>query len=115
MRAPSRKKLTEAFGLSLEKADLVRNLIQTKAKTRNAELFPRSNAVFNACYYVPHYTERLMECLNEVLDGHGVESLGDNMSPCALYINMGDTYSPTLLLNYKTHTIRLTTWGDFAK
>lgn len=56
-----------------------------------------------------------MECINETIGGHGVEALGDNMEPAALYVNTGDTYSPTLLYSYNSDTIRLTTWGDFAE
>ena len=56
-----------------------------------------------------------MECLNETMQGYGVEALGDNMQPSALYVNTGDTYSQTLLYSYKSNTIQLTTWGDFAE
>jgi len=115
MKAPSKAKLESSLCLTPEQATLIRKLIHQDVTTTDATLFPQSNAHFNACYNRPFYSERLMKCINEVMQGNGVEALGDSMNPLALYVNTGDTYSSTLLYSYKTKTIRLTTWGDFAE
>lgn len=113
--APSRARLIKELGLTTAQADLVRALIKNTVRTTNADLFPAANACFAACYNMPSFAERRMECLNEVIGGHGVEALGDGMYPDALYVNTGDTYSPTLLYCYKRSTFRLTTWGDYVE
>jgi hypothetical protein len=33
----------------------------------------------------------------------------------ASYLNAGDTYSPTILLDHEERKFKLTTWGDFAE
>lgn len=111
MKAPSAKRLREYLGLSDEQARLVRALIRREVKTRDATLFPEANKHFAACYNPLPYTDRLMECLDEVVGSYGVEGLDDG----SLYLNTGDTYSPTLLYSAKTGTIRLTTWGDYVE
>ena len=115
MNAPSKKRLVAALGITDTQANLVRRLIRNEVKTTDSTLFPSSNASFDACYNMPSYSERLMECLNEVIQGHGVEALGDNLRPSALYVNTGDTYLATFLYSYKTNTVALTAWGDFAE
>lgn len=113
--APSRARLIKELGLTTEQADLVRAIIKNTVKTTDATLFPAANASFATCYRMPSLAERRMECLNEVIGGYGVEALCDGMYPNALYVNTGDTYSPTLLYCYKRSTFRLTTWGDYAE
>lgn len=54
---------------------------------------------------------------DKILTGHGVEALvaedGDTL--IATYVNMGDTYAPTLLFDWTDVRWRLTTWGDFVE
>ncbi len=57
----------------------------------------------------------LMERANNLLGAHGVESMGGPPNPQVLYLNMGDTYVGTLLLDQATTTFHLTTWGDFLE
>jgi|694.fasta_scaffold70168_11 hypothetical protein len=111
MNAPGAKRLREYLGLSDEQARLVRGLIRREVKTMDATLFPEANKHFAACYNPLPYTDRLMECLDEVVGSYGVEGLDDG----SLYLNTGDTYSPTLLYSARSGTIRLTTWGDYVE
>ena len=117
MRAPSKKRLMESLGITSEKADLVRRLIRNEIKTRDGSLFPETAKWLFQCYNEPCYRERLMSCIDETIGGHGVESIeGNNWRwPSATYINTGDTYSPTLLLDWEKGTISLTTWGDWVE
>lgn len=117
MNAPSKKRLMESLGITSEKAELVRRLIRKKVKTRDASLFPETAKWLAQCCNEPTYRERLMSCLNEVIQGHGVESIEGNdwKWPSATYINTGDTYSPTLLLDWQKGTISLTTWRDWVE
>jgi hypothetical protein len=111
MNAPSKQRLIEALGLTAEQADLIRALIHKTVKTWDPALFPETAEWVRQCYHRPPYVERLLSAINETMQGHGVEHIGEN----ALYVNTGDTYSPTLLYDYSTGTIRLTTWGDFVE
>lgn len=105
------------LSLSPAAADTVRGLIRREIKTWNKDLFPASNHYFETCYHKPGLRERMMNCLNEICGGHGVEAIeGESFrQPAALYVNMGDTYTPTILFSYKTDSFSLTTWGDFAE
>ncbi len=67
--------------------------------------------------------ETLMERANNMLGGSGVEAIriegadagryyGDIV---ATYVNFGDTYAETLVLDSASHTFFLTSWGDFVE
>jgi len=60
--------------------------------------------------------ERVLEALNKVLDCHGVEGITPDGSvyPIGAYINSGDTYSLTVVLD-EDGEFHLTTWGDFLE
>ena len=115
MSAPTLKRLREQFGP--DTARIVRGLC-------TGDIDPDSycRAWIRQCYHYPRESDRIMEALNSVLDGHGVESIqgrkwldnyhGDH---CACYVNMGDTYDATILLDYDTGNYRLTTWGDYVE
>jgi hypothetical protein len=45
---------------------------------------------------------------DELLEGHGVESLGERYS----YINFGDTYDPTIIYDGEEDKFFISTWGD---
>lgn len=62
----------------------------------------------------------LMYC-NNLMHGYGVEALrgqwrggywGDTE---ALYVNMGDTYTGTILYDVRTDKFVATSWGDFVE
>jgi hypothetical protein len=114
MRAPSKKRLISELGLSPEQADTARALVYREIRTDDPR-FKETNAWLEKCYHRPSYPERLMSCLDEVIRGDGVEVIEEDGRLLALYVNTGDTYSPTLLYNLKTRAVSLTTWGDFAE
>lgn len=73
------------------------------------------------CYHRPRHNELVMHAVNAVLDGHGVEAIraehawvdsfhGDII---ATYVNFGDTYCLTVVLDSETGEFILTSWGDF--
>lgn len=58
----------------------------------------------------------MLESANEYLRGHGVEYIeSDNGRARAYYVNMGDTYNGTLLLDVRRHRVWVTTWGDWLE
>lgn len=116
-RAPSLKRLEEAFP---GKGKELRALLKGKTKTRS---YQSVKDLVAGCYNPPDYPHRLMTALNEILEGHGVECLwrrGHSPNDCtnlplAEYVNMGDTYTTTLIRKVETGTILIACWGDFAE
>lgn len=112
MNAPSEKRLMDAFGIDSHKANLIRTVIKSKfIKTEN---FPKTSEWISKCYHRPSWSEIAMECINEILEGYGVEAHFPNESlrPSMTFVNFGDTYAPTIVYSYRTHTFKITTWGD---
>jgi hypothetical protein len=66
--------------------------------------------------------EERMNAINKCLEGYGVESINCNVyyhhywgNCCALYVNMGDTYTPTVIYNAITGKYAAMCWGDFVE
>lgn len=71
----------------------------------------------------PHRAEMVMQALNEVLGGHGVEAIRVegawvdtyHHDIVATYVNMGDTYAATVVYDTDHDRFELSTWGDFVE
>jgi len=66
--------------------------------------------------------DRVLEAANTMLNGHGIEPINGDyhvsnfyMDIVALYVNMGDTYIPTLLYETDTQKFLVTSWGDWVE
>ena len=69
-----------------------------------------------------HLVEERMQAINKALRAYGVESINGEkycgyywQNCCALYVNMGDTYLPTILYNVVTGKYSVTSWGDWVE
>lgn len=115
--APSRVRLMTALRISAETAETVRGLIRGEIRTLDAERFPQSNAHFASCYNRPSRLARILECLNELLEMHGVEAIGDSQTygPPAEYLNAGDTYAATIIFDHMAGNFKVDTWGDWLE
>lgn len=104
-------------------ADLARTAHDPEAAEKaaallNGELDP--DTVLDRVLMLDH-NERVMEALNEVLDCHGVEAIrsegewdryyGDVV---AVYLNTGDTYCTTVLLDTEGE-FHVTSYGDWLE
>lgn len=73
------------------------------------------------CYNEPSHDELVMCAIDEVLGGFGVEAIRGRYVDRyhhdiqAAYVNMGDTYNTTILLDHETDSYRLTSWGDWVE
>jgi hypothetical protein len=73
------------------------------------------------CYNDPSDNELIMESINEETGGFGVEAIRgrhvDNYhyDIQATYVNQGDTYDLTILLDHETGNFVLTSWGDWVE
>lgn len=83
--------------------------------------FPNTCKWIDACYNTPRRSEIKLSALDELLHTYGVEPINDENtfvdsyygSVIASYLNVGETYMPTILLDHVHSRWRLTSWGDF--
>lgn len=109
---PSIKTLEAAFPT---KGKEIRELLEGKRKTKD---YASVQEWLKSCYNMPRYEERLMGALNEILEGHGTEAIYGKESetwPIAEYVNMGDTYTATMLYDYDKEKVVVTSWGDWVE
>jgi hypothetical protein len=72
----------------------------------------------NACYHRPSLHEIKMNLLDELLGSYGVEFInlepGNYSWPKGIeYLNMGDTYTPTII--YYNNRYSIGCWGDYLE
>lgn len=61
-------------------------------------------------------SREMMDQADTILDGHGVEHLRSvNGRAEAYYVNMGDAYTPTIILDVKKHRVEATDWGSWVE
>lgn len=107
MKTPSIKKLAEIFGSNAKQA----KAILLMSREQLLELPPAIKRVAE-CYHPPTTQDIRMECLNTLGDFYGVEGFDTKKGEC-LYLNAGDTYTPTLCRFNGSY--RVTAWGDIAE
>lgn len=64
------------------------------------------------CYHPPSTQDIRMECLNALGGFCGVEAFDTKAGEC-MYLNSGDTYTPTLVRFRRSY--RVCCWGDIAE
>lgn len=55
----------------------------------------------------------ILKIADKIMDGSGVESIPG--SPGLIFVNMDDTYSTTLVYDYKTNRFVVSSWGDIVE
>jgi hypothetical protein len=114
-RTPSVKAMARYF--DKDTAQKAKDLMDCRI---DPEEYESVQAWVRQCYNRPSKREQRMLALNEVLQGFGVEIIG-NVNMCddddihAEYVNMGETYNVTILFDRRTRRFRLTTWGDWVE
>ena len=119
------EQLAEAFDVSLDDAKLAIKIIRYKVNPVDMpDKFPNT---FSTYQYLDteHWgtdNECRMSALNELLLTHGVEAIRTSehidryhFDIRASYLNAGDTYNTTILLDHRDEKWLLTSWGDFVE
>jgi len=109
MNLPSIKTLDQVLN---GKGKEIRNLLERKTKTSD---YKSVQSLVRQCYNMPDYAHRLMTALDEITEGCGVEAIFKNGEPVYEYINMGDTYTTTIMRNIRTGRIFVACWGDIVE
>ena len=114
-------RLAETFDVSLFTGNLALLVLRGRIDpTKHPKRFSLTNRWIGSCYHRPDNQSIKLEALNELLGGYGVEyiRLEDSWDPfygdcAASYINLGDTYTTTLLLDHQQNRWRLIDWGSW--
>ena len=116
-KAPSVKALLRIKGVDHRTAILCRKVIHGTLDPQVAS--PACAAWVRHCYWEPDNVAQIMEALNELTNGFGVEAIfcegGSVTQPNLEYINQGDTYNATILRNPDTGRIWVGCWGDVVE
>ena len=107
IRSPSIKALRSIFGENAKRAKEL--LTMTRGQLIST---PEGKARVHECYYPPTTQDIRMTCLNALGGFHGVEGFDTKRGEC-MYLNAGDTYTPTLVRFQGSY--RITSWGDIAE
>ena len=108
IRSPSVKALRQLFGADAPKAKAL--LLMTRAQLLQT---PVGAARLAECWHAPTTQDIRMECLNALGEFHGVEGFTIRRGGECLYLNAGDTYTPTLVRYGASY--RVGCWGDIAE
>jgi len=106
-RSPSVNALRSIFGDNAKRAKEL--LTMTRGQLIST---PEGKARVHECYYPPTTQDIRMTCLNALGGFHGVEGFSTSKGEC-LYLNAGDTYTPTLVRHNGNY--RISCWGDIAE
>jgi len=84
--------------------------------------FPSVMKWCKQCYNEPSDVEKRMCAADEIIGGHGVEyitnELGCSEGECnnsGTYVNLGDTYDTTLFYDYGESEFMVCSWGDWIE
>lgn len=116
--------LIEAWQIDTLKLELIKKVIEFN----DDELIDNFLGEFKSvqqlrkqCYNPPDTLTERLTALNELIEGFGIEAIEIEgyyrndywANAIGLYINMGDTYTLTIIYNVIDRQFEFTSWGDF--
>ena len=110
---PSVKTIETGLEISREQALLIRNIMERNIDPK--KMFPEVMSWYRSLYNAPQKSETNMVAFNIILEGYGVEGMPDPDDFRAIgltYVNMGDTYIPTIIYD---GAYRIMSWGDWIE
>jgi len=107
LRSPSIKALRSIFGDNAKQAKAL--LLMNREQLLRTAV---GKARADECYHPPTTQDIRMECLNALGGFYGVECFDTRKGLC-MYLNAGDTYTPTLVRFMSSY--RIACWGDIAE
>jgi len=102
------------------KPELIAAILNADEKIRPILLelsVARSTVNWSYIYEPEKLSELKLLLLNQVISGHGVETIytASGVNAMADYINFGETYQVTILYDYTINQFMLTSWGDWLE
>ncbi|MFN5920266.1 MAG: hypothetical protein ACK45I_03080 [Bacteroidota bacterium] len=112
--------IVERLNVTPEEAETVLKIIRGQLDPLTGN-FPKTREWYMRCYNRPRKSEIKLEALNELLCGCGVEAVTHEFiyvdsyygNIVGSYVNFGDTYANTILLDHINNKWKITSWGDF--
>jgi len=123
----SYKEISDFLNVPVSTAREVKELIRQHCNAawyvrNNRHLFPITAKWFDDCHHKPHWSAVIISALCEVLEGFGTETLGERQFTfrykydCAYeYVNMGDTYTPTICFSVDDQKFFISDWGSIVE
>jgi hypothetical protein len=108
---PSVKTIADQLGQGIEREHGKENVLSVSKSVRLAMERAHNHRT----------TDRALDEINELLHGYGVESIRDNEYDRyygdigLLYVNMGDTYAPTIIYDTRQERFLVASWGDIVE
>lgn len=127
MRSPSTNRLYSELNIELKLARQLREIMRQELTIDDlCEQFTDCAKLDRDCYCPPEYYYLEETAINQLLEGHGAESIGAELPqwdsvqklacvPSHTYINMGDTYAATLIRNNSTGTWTISDIGTLIE
>jgi len=111
------KELAEYLNITEKQAKDIKGIIKG---TLDPLGFESVSTWVNQCYNMPSKLELKLCAINEVLEGFGVEyieHINDTFTEVygLDYINLGDTYIPTVIYNHSRNCWHYRSWGDIVE
>lgn len=111
MRLPSIKTLESAFP---GRGRALRRLLEDDRAVRE---HPAAIARRDECFTPPTLLDQRLHALNAEAETFGAEYIAHRDDTCRdtyglEYLNVGDTYTPTLIFDHARHSWRVCSWGD---
>lgn len=123
--------LTSLFNITDSQAHMVRGLIKDKFAVEDTERWrlalPKTFDWIDACYHNPLYyscrDEINLYAINEILEGYGIEAIQKESNWVShywqdtqfLYVNMGDTYTPTIFYDTREDRFIVSDFGTVVE
>jgi hypothetical protein len=117
----SNKEISDLLNIDINKVKELKKVIRCKDIEYLLQHSSDCNSWNDQCFNTPSLKELQMYAINEILHGYGIESIQHEQiyissyygHICAEYVNLGDTYIMTILLDHITNKFVLCSWGDY--
>jgi hypothetical protein len=116
---PSVEKIANVLGIPRQNARTLKDVLTGKVDLEDIEAGAER---IGECYHKPSKIDVVMHIANKILGGYGVEYVAhkndgylERESKGFEYVNMGDTYEPTLIFDRLKGKWIVGTWGDIVE
>jgi hypothetical protein len=127
-RFPSIKTIMTRLNVDNDKAQLIRKIMQSDNphlldNWKQSRTYLQEPLIDYELIHPNTIMKAKMMALDEILDGHGTEVIHSSnqwinhyyQDIIATYINMGDTYIPTIILMHDDHRFIVDSWGNIVE
>ena len=116
----SDQELIEYWDIDTLRLKLIKCIIEDKVN--DLSIFESVERLRSQCFNPPDTITEQLEAINELIDGHGVESIQVSSelyqdrywgNAIGVYVNLGDSYDLTIVYNTIDLQFEFTSWADY--